>query len=96
MGSAVRPMTPDSRAGLDLRVGIHTGEVEIVGDDVAGIAVHLASRISALAGAGEIYVSRTVKDLVIGSTIEFEGRVTHQLKGIPDEWEILSVSGPPT
>ncbi len=76
---------------LDIRVGIHTGQIEIVGDDVAGIAVNLASRISDLAGAGEIYVSRTVRDFLLGSPIEFDDRGTHQLKGIPGQWEILAV-----
>ena len=79
-------------AGLDLRVGIHMGEVEITGDDVAGIAVHLAARISALAGPGDIYVSRTIADLLLGSAIEFDDRGTHDLKGIPGTWDILAVT----
>jgi class 3 adenylate cyclase len=80
---------------LDIRVGIHTGQVEIIGDDVAGLAVHLASRISSLAGPGDIYVSRTLADLLLGSAIEFDNRGTHDLKGIPGTWEVLAVSGGP-
>jgi class 3 adenylate cyclase len=95
--AAAQILTADlHEAGLELRVGIHMGEVEILGDDVAGLAVHLAARISGLAGPGDIYVSRTIKDLMLGSTIEFDDRGTHELKGIPDEWEILAVvSDPP-
>jgi class 3 adenylate cyclase len=75
---------------LDVRVGLHTGEVERAGDDVAGIAVHLAARIMSLADAGEILVSRTVKDLVIGSELAFTDRGKHQLKGIPDPWTLYA------
>ena len=77
---------------LDVRVGIHSGEVEIVGDDVAGIAVHIASRVGSLAGAGEVLVSETVKGLVAGSGITFEERGEHELKGIPDRWRLFAVS----
>jgi pimeloyl-ACP methyl ester carboxylesterase len=77
--------------GVQVRVGLHTGECEVRGDDVGGIAVHTAARISALAGASEVLVSRTVKDLVAGSGITFEDRGTHTLKGIPDEWALLAV-----
>ncbi|HSM01376.1 MAG TPA: adenylate/guanylate cyclase domain-containing protein [Acidimicrobiia bacterium] len=76
--------------GIDVRVGLHTGEVEVVGDDVAGLTVHIASRVSALAGPSEVFVSRTVRDLVAGSGIEFSSRGTHALKGIPDDWEIYA------
>jgi class 3 adenylate cyclase len=78
-------------AGLEVRVGIHSGQIEITGDDVAGIAVHLASRISALAEPGDISVSRTVRDLLLGSAIEFDDRGAHDLKGIPGTWEVLAV-----
>jgi pimeloyl-ACP methyl ester carboxylesterase len=78
--------------GLDVRVGIHSGEVEIVGDDVAGIAVHIASRVGALAGAGEVLVSETVKGLVAGSGIVFDERGEHDLKGIPDRWRLFAVA----
>lgn len=60
-------------------------------DDIGGIAVHLAARVSALAGAGEVVVSRTVKDLVAGSGLEFSGRGVHEFKGVPDRWEFYSV-----
>jgi class 3 adenylate cyclase len=76
--------------GLELRAGLHTGEVERTSDDVAGLAVHLAARIMSLAGAGEILVSRTVKDLVIGSELTFTDRGEHELKGIPDRWAIYA------
>ncbi len=81
-----------SGLGLTIRTGIHTGEMELRGDDVGGMAVHLAARIMAEAAAGEILVSRTVKDLVVGSDLAFEDRGTHQLKGIEGEWQLLAVS----
>lgn len=74
--------------GIEVRCGLHTGEVEIVGGDVAGVAVHIAARISAVAEAGEVLVSRTVKDLVAGSGFRFDSRGVHVLKGIPDHWEL--------
>ena len=77
--------------GLELRTGLHTGEVERTGEDVAGLAVHLAARIMSLAHSGEILVSRTVKDLVIGSELEFTERGEHELKGIPDRWPVYAV-----
>ncbi len=77
--------------GIEVRCGIHTGEMEIVGDDVAGLAVHIAARISALAGPSEVLVSRTVKDLVAGTGIDMTSHGTHVLKGVPDEWEIYAV-----
>jgi class 3 adenylate cyclase len=77
--------------GLDLRSGLHTGEVERTGDDVAGLAVHLAARIMSVADAGEILVSRTVRDLVIGSELTFADRGEHELKGIPDRWSLYAV-----
>jgi class 3 adenylate cyclase len=78
--------------GLSVRTGIHTGEVEMRGEDVGGMAVHLAARIMGEAGTGEILVSRTVKDLVVGSDLAFADRGTHHLKGIEGEWQLLSVS----
>ncbi len=78
--------------GLQQRAGIHTGEVEIRGDDIGGIAVHIAARISALAGAGEILTSRTLKDLTAGSGLVFEDRGLHALKGVPDEWQVYAVA----
>jgi class 3 adenylate cyclase len=77
--------------GIDIRVGLHTGEVELVGDDVAGIAVHIAARVGALAGPSEVLVSGTVKDLVAGSGIAFTERGEHVLKGIPDPWRLFAV-----
>ncbi len=88
-----RAMTEAVRAlGIDIRVGLHTGEVELVGDDVAGIAVHIAARVGALAGPAEVLVSGTVKDLVAGSGITFANRGEHVLKGIPDQWRIFAVT----
>jgi class 3 adenylate cyclase len=78
--------------GLEIRAGLHTGECEVVGDGVRGIAVHTGARVAALAGAGEVLVSSTVKDLVAGSGIEFEDRGTHELKGVPGEWRLYAVS----
>jgi pimeloyl-ACP methyl ester carboxylesterase len=75
--------------GLEVRAGLHTGECELAGDDVRGIAVHIGARVAALAGPGEVLVTRTVRDLVAGSGIEFEDRGTHDLKGIPDDWQLL-------
>jgi class 3 adenylate cyclase len=77
--------------GLGIRAGIHTGEIEVAPDDIAGLAVHIGARICALAGAGEILVSGTVKDLVIGSPLKFEDRGAHELKGVPGEWRLYSL-----
>lgn len=77
--------------GLEIRAGLHTGECELVGNSVAGIAVHIASRVSGLAGTAEVLVSSTVKDLVAGSGILFEDRGLQSLKGVPEEWRIFSV-----
>jgi class 3 adenylate cyclase len=78
-------------SGLRLRAGLHTGECELMGNDIGGIAVHIAARVSAHAGPGEVLVSRTVKDLVAGSGIEFSDRGMHTLKGVPDTWRLHSV-----
>jgi class 3 adenylate cyclase len=75
--------------GLEMRAGLHTGEVERRSEGIAGIGVHIAARVLALAGAGEVLVSRTVRDLVTGSGLTFVERGTHALKGVPDRWEIL-------
>jgi class 3 adenylate cyclase len=74
--------------GIRVRAGLHTGECELRGDDIGGIAVHIAARVSALAGPGEVLVSRTVRDLVAGSGLAFEARGAHELKGVPDTWEL--------
>ena len=77
--------------GIDVRAGLHTGECEMIGDDVGGISVHIGARIAALAGAGEVLVSSTVKDLVAGSGLRFGDRGTRSLKGIPGKWHIFAV-----
>ena len=77
--------------GLQIRAGLHTGEVELIADDLGGIAVHLAARVLAQAQAGEVLCSRTVKDLVAGSGFGFTDRGTHQLKGVPDSWQLYAV-----
>jgi pimeloyl-ACP methyl ester carboxylesterase len=79
--------------GLEIRAGLHTGEIEMIGDSVRGIAVHIAARVMADAGPGEVLVSSTVKDLIAGSGIEFEDRGTHALKGVPGEWRLFAVTG---
>jgi pimeloyl-ACP methyl ester carboxylesterase/class 3 adenylate cyclase len=76
---------------IELRAGLHTGECELVGDDIAGMAVNIGARIGALAGAGEVVVSSTVKDLVVGSGISFSDRGICQLKGVPGEWHLFAV-----
>jgi class 3 adenylate cyclase len=78
---------------LPIRAGLHTGEIELNGEDVAGIAVHAAARISSVAGANEVLTSRTVKDLVAGSGIEFQDRGQFKLKGLDDDWQLLEVAG---
>jgi len=84
---AVQPL------GLEVRAGVHTGEIEIMDDDVGGIAVHIGARVASLAGPGEVFVSSTVKDLVAGAGLAFEPRGTHVLKGVPDEWRLFAVVG---
>jgi class 3 adenylate cyclase len=79
--------------GLELRAGLHTGEIELDGADVRGIAVHIGARIAALADAGQVLVSSTVKDLVVGSGIEFDDLGIQRLKGVPDEWHLYAVRG---
>ena len=76
--------------GLPIRAGVHTGEVETIGDDIGGLAVHIAARIAAKADAGEILTSSTVRDLVAGSGLEFDDRGEHELKGVPGTWRVLA------
>jgi class 3 adenylate cyclase len=76
------------RLGIDLHLGLHTGECEVRGDDLGGLAVHIAARIASLAAPGEVLVSGTVKDLVAGSRIDFVDRGEHQLKGVPGSWKL--------
>ncbi len=77
------------RLGVEVRTGLHTGECELMGEDVGGIAVHIGQRVSALARPGEVLVSSTVKDLVAGSGLRFEDRGAYVLKGVPDQWARL-------
>jgi class 3 adenylate cyclase len=78
--------------GLEARAGVHVGEVELRGDKALGIAVHIAARVMGLAHAGEVVVSRTVKDLTAGSGLRFTDRGTHRLKGVDEPWEIFAVT----
>ena len=77
--------------GLEVRAGLHTGEIEMVGDDVRGVTVHIGARVAALAGPSEVLVSQTVKDLVVGSGLVFDDAGEHELKGIPDRWRLYRV-----
>ncbi len=85
INEAVRPL------GIELRAGLHTGEVEMRGEDLGGIGVHIGSRVSGMARPNEVLVSSTVKDLVVGSGLRFEDRGDHELKGIPDQWRLFDV-----
>jgi class 3 adenylate cyclase len=78
--------------GIQVRAGLHTGECEVRGDDIGGIGVHIGARVSALAGPNDVLVSSTLRDLVIGSGLEFEDRGAHELKGVPGEWRIFAVA----
>jgi class 3 adenylate cyclase len=80
--------------GIQVRAGLHTGECEVRGDDIGGIAVHIGVRVSTLAGANDVLVSSTLRDLVIGSGLEFEERGAHELKGVPGEWRLFAVASP--
>jgi pimeloyl-ACP methyl ester carboxylesterase len=85
-GDAVREL------GLEIRAGVHTGEVELAGDTIRGVAVHIGARIAGLAAPGQVLVSRTVKDLVAGSGLVFEDRGEHELKGVPDSWQLYAAA----
>jgi class 3 adenylate cyclase len=78
--------------GIEVRAGLHTGECEVRGDDIGGIGVHIGARVSALAGPNDVLVSSTLRDLVIGSGLEFEERGAHKLKGVPGEWHLFAVA----
>jgi class 3 adenylate cyclase/pimeloyl-ACP methyl ester carboxylesterase len=78
--------------GIQVRAGLHTGECEVRGDDIGGIGVHIGARVSALAGANDVLVSSTLRDLVIGSGLEFDERGTQELKGVPGEWRLFAVA----
>jgi len=86
ISKGVRPL------GIEVRAGLHTGECEVIGDKVGGIAVHIGARVASLARGGEVLVSSTVKDLVAGSGLGFEERGTHTLKGVPGEWRLYAVT----
>ena len=77
--------------GLDVRAGLHTGECEVMGDKLGGLAVHIGSRVAAAAGPGEVLVSSTVKDLVAGSGLRFQDRGLQPLKGVPGEWRLYAL-----
>ena len=79
--------------GMDVRVGLHTGEIELRGDDIGGLTVNIAARVTDLAARNDVLVSRTVTDLVAGSVIRFEDRGEHELKGVPGTWRLLAVAG---
>ena len=83
---AVKPL------GLQVRAGVHTGEVETIAEKVVGIAVNIGARLGALAGASEVLVSQTVKDLVAGSGLSVEDRGLHAVKGVPGEWRAYAVA----
>ena len=78
--------------GIEVRAGLHTGECEVRGGDIGGIGVHIGARVSALAGPNDVLVSSTLRDLVIGSGLEFEDRGVHELKGVPGEWRLFAVT----
>ena len=78
--------------GLDIRAGLHIGEVEVRGDDIGGIAVHIAARVQETANPGEILVSRTITDLVVGSELTFAERGAHELRGIGGSWQLFAAS----
>jgi class 3 adenylate cyclase len=80
------------KLGIEIRAGLHAGEIELVDDDIAGIAVAIGARVGALATASEVLVSSTIKDLVTGSSLELEDRGTHTLKGVPGEWRLYAVA----
>jgi class 3 adenylate cyclase len=78
--------------GLEVRAGLHTGEIELRGDDIGGISAHVGARVAALARPGEVIVSRTARDLVAGSGLTFTDRGEHELKGVPDRWQVYAAS----
>ena len=79
--------------GLEIRAGLHTGECEVMGDQLTGLAVHTGARVAALAGPSEVLVSSTVRDLVAGAGLEFADRGEHELKGVPGSWHLFAVQG---
>jgi class 3 adenylate cyclase len=81
------------RLGIQIRAGVHTGELAVQDGDVAGMAVNIGARISALAAPGEVLASSTVKELVVGSGLQFDDRGSFQLKGVPGQWRLFAVRG---
>jgi len=77
--------------GIEIRAGLHTGECELIGDDVGGLAVHIGARVAALATPNEVLVSSTVKDLTVGAGLQFEDRGDHTLRGVPGKWHLFAV-----
>ncbi len=82
------------RLGIEVRVGLHAGEVELRGDDVGGIAVNIGARVVDVGSSGDVVVSSTVRDLVAGSGIGFDDRGEHELKGVPEPWRLFAVADP--
>ena len=93
IGCARRVRDEARHSSLEVRCGVHAGEITRRADGVAGIAVHIGARVSALAAPGEVLVTRTVRDLVVGSGIAFEERGEHELKGVPDRWALYAAAG---
>ncbi len=94
-GFARAVVTDVAALGIEVRAGVHCGEVELIGEDVGGVGVHVAARICGRAGAGEVLTSRTVRDLAVGSGIEFDPAGSHELKGLPDVWALYRVTATP-
>jgi class 3 adenylate cyclase len=90
---ALSAVQSEDAAGLQIRAGIHTGECEVLGSKLAGVGVHIGSRVASAAEPGEVLVSRTVRDLVAGSGIELHSRGSRVLKGVPGEWEVFAAAG---
>jgi class 3 adenylate cyclase len=89
---AARAIGDDVRAlGIRIRAGLHIGEIELRGDDVAGIAVHIAARIAGRAQADQVLISRTIRDLVAGSGLRFRDLGEHDLNGVPERWQLLAL-----
>jgi class 3 adenylate cyclase len=93
LGCAIALRDELAEISVQIRAGLHTGEVELRGDDVGGIAVHIAARIMAAAGAGEILVSRTVRDLVAGSDVVLQDHGMKPLKGVEGDWQLFGLAG---
>ena len=90
---AIDVLSAARNMGLELRAGVHTGEVEVRGDDIGGLAVSIAKRVCDSADANEVLVSETVRLSMVGSGVEFEDRSEHQLKGVPGTWRLFAVGG---